>query len=210
MKAILPAALLSILLAAGANSEEPAKAKVAVVSLNSMMRDGNFHQRIMLLSLDKDALAAMKKIGVEIKAVRKEIVDAQDQAKLNALQNKLQFLSRKLSLVAQRATSGGPRRDVQALLRDFVIANYKDKYPLIVQPDAGGPDPIVWKGGVELTDITEEAMAKLRERLDEISGGSNEGLLLAYPATPSRAPATTPPPAVKPAPPSLTPPTVVH
>jgi hypothetical protein len=171
MKTIFTTVLLSIALAAPANCEEPVKPKVAVVNLNAMMNVGNFHQRIALLSLDKDTLAAVKKIVVELKAVQQKLVDSQDQEDLNELQRKQQFLGHKLSVITQRSPNRGARRDIQAVLREFVIATYKDKYSLIMQSETVGFDPIVWKGGVEIVDVTEDAMAKLRERLDEISGG---------------------------------------
>jgi hypothetical protein len=212
MKTMISVALLSILLTAGAAGQEPAKVKVASISLNAVIQSGNFYDRIRLLALDKDTLAAIQKVNAEIKAVQQDIVDAQDQGKLNDLQNKLQFLHQKISLLVQRSAGGRQTRDFQALLREFVIATYKDKYQLIYQQDAGGADSILWKGGVEITDITDEVTDKLRERLSEISIGSIGGSPYLVPATaiPQTRPAPTLPPAAKPSPPPTPPPTVKH
>ena len=164
MKTFLCAALIFIV-AAEAFCGEPEKAKVAVVNLNSMMNSGNFHQRVMLLSLDKETRAAMKTIAADIKKVQKEIVEAGDQEKLNDLQNRQQFLQRKLSIISQRSMNSNRGQNSQMLLRQFVVDTFKDKYPLIMQSsDSNGMDPFLWKGGVETVDITDEATDKLRER----------------------------------------------
>jgi hypothetical protein len=214
MKAIASAILLAIVLTSATEGQEPAKVKVASIRLNAVMQGGNFYDRIRLLALDKETLVAIKKINADIKSVQQEIVDAQDQAKLNDLQNKLNFLNQKLNILVQRSAGSHGGRDFQALLREFVIATYKGKYQLILQQDAGNPDPIMWRGGVEITDITDEAADKLRDRLSEISVGSVGGLYpppsVAYPKA-SKAPATppvakpAPQPAAKPTPPPATP-----
>jgi hypothetical protein len=173
MKTLLPMTLLSFLLTAGAECQEPVKVKVAVVRLDMMMRDGYSSESVRLLSLDKETLAAMQKIGAEVKAARKEIADAADATKLSELQARMQFLSQKLSIVSQSARSGSSSRDQQTLVRDFVIETYKDKYQVILQRQQYSDmvDPVLWKGGAEITDITEEARDKFREHLNEISGG---------------------------------------
>jgi hypothetical protein len=172
MKKLLLFAVLPALTLQPAYSEEPPKVKIAVVNLNAMMNSGNFHQKIALLSAGEDTLAALKKIASELKAVQQEIVDADNQEKLNQLQNKQNFLNQKLNIIMQKAYNHDGRRDVQALLKEFVIGAFKDKYPLILQQDGGDYNRmILWKGDSRITDITEEAAAKLQERLDKLSGG---------------------------------------
>ena len=174
MKTVITMALLSIMLASGAECQEPAKINIAVVRLDMLTRDGYSYDSIRLLSLDKETLAAVKKIGAEIKAARKEIIDASDATKLNEIQARIQFLSQKLGILSQRARSGSSSRDQQSPIRDFLIETYKDKYQVILQRQQNSDmaDPVLWKGGAEITDITEEARAKLRDYLSEISGGT--------------------------------------
>lgn len=174
MKALLYT-VLAFVLATEALCAEPEKVNVAVVNINAMMNSGNFHQRVMLLSLDKETIAAMKTIAADIKKVRKDIVDADDQEKLNDLQNRQQFLQRKLQIISQRSMQSNRGHNSQLLVRQFVVETFKDKYPIIMQSEQNGMDPFVWKGGVEVVDITDEATDKLRERLDEVSVGSFDG-----------------------------------
>ena len=198
MKTVLPIMLLSLLLVSGAECQEPVKINVAVVRLDMMMRDGYSSESVCLLSLDKETLAAMQKIGADMKAAQKEIADAADETKLNELQARIQFLNQKLGILSQRARSGGSSRDQQTLVRDFVIETYKDKYQVILQRQqySDMADPVLWKGGAEITDITEEARGKLREHLNEISGGTGRistfrGTI--YPAPPRVRPVAPPP-----------------
>jgi hypothetical protein len=126
MKTIISGVLAAALLATGANGQESAKVKVASVRLYVLMQNGNMHNRIWLLDLDKETRAAIAKISTDIKNVQQQIVDAEDQGKLNDLQNRLQFLNQKLSILMQRSGQHNSRRDVQTVLRDFIIATYKD------------------------------------------------------------------------------------
>jgi hypothetical protein len=213
MRAIIPAMLLSILLMAQAEGQEPAKVKVASIRMNAVMQNGNLHAKIRLLELDQETLAAIKKVNAEIKTVQQEIVDAQNKEKLNVLQNKLQFLNKKIDLLTQRSTGRRTKKGFQTLLREFIVATYKDEYQLILQQDAGGHDPILWKRGVEITDVTDETVKKLRERLGEISTGSVGGPYLApVPATayPKARPAPPPQPAAKPSPSPAPPPAALN
>ena len=194
MRAVLPVAVMSILCATIVEAQELAKAKVAVVRLRAIFQDGGFSDKLKLLSLDKKKLEPMKKIGAEIKALQKEVADAQDQAKLTDLQSKLQFFYQKLSLLTQPTMNS--RADPRRLLCDFIISNYKDKYSMILQEET---DPFIWKGGVEITDITGDVMEKINEQADEIAIGDIRHVPATY-YPPKLVPAVATPPVVKPAP----------
>jgi len=169
MRTVITVALLSLLCAARAESQELAKAKVAIVRFNRLTNNELVgYEQIRTLAADKDSLEALKKTNAEIKATNKEIVAAEDDAKLNELSRKLEFLNRKSSLLKQRMNNDS-RRDNQKVIRDFVVENYKDKYLLIAQePEA--LDRFLWKGNVEITDITDDVAAKVKEYVANVVG----------------------------------------
>jgi hypothetical protein len=171
MKTMLPVAVTALFLAAMAEGQELPKVKIAVVRINSVMSGGNLYDRIRLLSCDKETLAAIKKLNADLKAVEKEVIDAEDDVKLNDLGRKVQFLNQKLNLLRQRAMSGNPNVDMQAMIRNFVVSNFKDKYHLILQQDSGIPDRfILWKGNADTDDITDEVSEKFRQHIDQTLG----------------------------------------
>ena len=168
MKTMLPVALVSFLLATIAEGQELAKAKVAVVRINAIVSGGNFYDRVRLLTCDKDTHAAIKKINAELKDVQKQVIDADDEVKLADLGKRTQLLNQKLSILRQHATGGNPNLDLQAMIRKFIVDNYKDKYHMILQQDSGMPDRFfIWKGNVQTDDITDEVGEKFREYLDK-------------------------------------------
>jgi len=167
MKTVLQVAMLSVFLPAIAMGQEPAQVKVAVVRINSIMSSGNFYEKVRLLGCDKETLAAMKKLSTELKAVQKQVIDVEDQALLSELGRRAQFLNQKINILMQRGMSGNSNVDLQAMIRKFVIDNYKDKYLLIMQQEPGMPDrAFLWKGNVQTDDITDEVSQKFREYLD--------------------------------------------
>ena len=180
MKTVLAAVLVSvvlvaqIVLVAQAECQELPKLKVAVVNLNRISNSGINYDKIRLLSMDKPTLEALQKIGREIQDVQMQITDVEDELKLADLGRRLEFLNRKSSLLRQRVMNNDTNRDVQSLIRGFVIDKFKDKYPLILQQQDGNPDRTLWKGGdVEVNDITDEVQEKFREYVDELSGMSS-------------------------------------
>jgi transcriptional regulator of heat shock response len=168
MKTLLPAAVLSVLMMSIVQGQELPKAKVAVVRLNAISSSGNFYDKLRLLSCDKDTLAAIKKINTELKEVQKQVIDTDDEVKLADLGRRTQFLNQKLNILRQNTMSGNPNMDLQALIRKFVVDNYKDKYHIILNQDSGIPDRFfIWKGNVQTDDITDEASEKFKEYLDK-------------------------------------------
>jgi hypothetical protein len=170
MRTILTAALLFLLVAATAESQELAKAKVAVVRFNRLMNNELIgYEELRLLAANKESLEALKKTNAEIKAAQKQIVAAEDDATLNELSRKLEFLNRKSSLLKQRISNdaGG---DMQKVVRTFVVNNYKNQYHLIVQePEA--LDRFLFKENAEISDITDQVAAKVKEYVANAIGG---------------------------------------
>lgn len=157
--------------AADAQGQEAPKIKVAVVRIGAILNNGNYYDRVRMMAADKDTLAAIKKVNAEMKDLQKQAIDVDDELKLNDLGRRMQFLNQKLNVLRQHVNSGNPNIDVQAMVRKFVIENYKNKYPIIMQQDSGVPDRLfVWKGGVQTDDITDEVADKFREHLDKIAG----------------------------------------
>lgn len=159
MRTVITVALLVLLGAARAESQELAKAKVAIVRINRLMNNETVpYEQLRILAADKDSLEALKKISAEIKVVQKEIVAAEDDTKLNELGRKLEFLNRKRELLKQRSNN----RDMQKVMRDFVVNNYRAKYHLIaLEPEL--LDRFLCKENAEITDITDEVAAKVKE-----------------------------------------------
>jgi hypothetical protein len=172
MKTVFAAILLSLFLAARAESQEAPKLKVAVVNMQRVMNSGMNYDKIRLLSLDKATLAALKKINTEIQEVQTQIVDVNDEVKLMDLGKRLEFLNRKSMLLRQRTMSGESTRDMQSILRRFVIDKFKDKYALIIrqQQDSGYADKVLWKGNAEITDITDDVQEEFQKYLDDSVG----------------------------------------
>jgi Skp family chaperone for outer membrane proteins len=181
MKTLRIAALLLSTVAISANAQEPSKVKIAVVNFGAVLGDG----RISVLAMDRETLESLRKIGVDFKSVQRKIVAAQDQQELNDLQNKLQVLQNKLGLLLQHFNSRNTK-DNHTLLREFVVAAFKEQYPLIVQSDlafaapySSPGNPILWDGS-ENVDITEQVKAKLRERLSDLTDGAAEWIAPTY------------------------------
>lgn len=177
MKTILAAALLSLFLVAHAESQELPKVKVAVVNLQRIMNNGVNYEKVRLLSLDKASLEVLKKINTEIQEVQTQIVDVEDEVKLADLGRRLEFLNRKNMLLRQRVMNNDPSRDIQGLLRKFVIEKFKDKYSVIIQQqDSGNPDRIdrtIWKANnVEVCDITDDVREEFQKYLDQLAEGT--------------------------------------
>jgi hypothetical protein len=168
MKTLLPIAAFFVFLATMAQGQELPKAKVATIRINSITNSGNYYDKMRMLNCDKDTLAAMKKINTELKDVQKQVIDTEDDVKLADLGRRTQFLNQKLNILRQHAMSANPNMDMQAMIRKFVIDNYKDKYHMIIQQDSGMPDRFfLWKGNVQTDDITDEVGEKFREYLDK-------------------------------------------
>jgi hypothetical protein len=169
MRTVLTAMILSALLIAQAESQEPRKVKVAVVNLQRIIGGGINYEKAVLLLLDKTTLEALKKINIEILEVQAQIVDANDDAKLVEFGKRLDFLTRKANLLRQRAMTGDTRQEYQSLLRKFVVDNFKGKYSLILQQDGGAVDRFLWKGEAEVQDITDEVQDQFQKYVDEVS-----------------------------------------
>jgi hypothetical protein len=173
MRSILASALMIVFGAAIARGDDHPKLQVATIKLESINNMGINYESLQLLTMDKETRNAFKKINVEKLAVQKEIINAEDELKLADLGRKLEFLDRKLNLLRQRTMNLRQSRDIQAHFRDFVIAEYKGKYQLILQDRSamsGRPEGFLWKGNAEFTDITSEATEKFKERISEMSG----------------------------------------
>lgn len=166
MRTILAVAVLSLLSAAQAECQEAAKLKIAVVRLDRLMNNENGgYDRIRMLFADKDIAEGLKKINAEIKSTQKEILGVEDELQLAEMGKRIEFLNRKSNLLRQRMHNerGG---DMQKMVREFVISNYRDKYHMIAQ-DTGVFDRFLCKDNVEIVDITEDAAAKFKEYLDK-------------------------------------------
>lgn len=171
MRTLFPIAAFSVFLVTLAHAGEPEHLKIATIRINSISGSGNFYEKLRLLSCDKDTLAAIKKVNAELKDVQKQVIDTDDEVKLADLGRRTQFLNQKLNVLRQNSMNGNPNSDVQAVIRKFVIANYKDKYHMIFQQDSGVPDRFfLWKGNVQTDDITDEVGEKFREYLDKSIG----------------------------------------
>jgi hypothetical protein len=146
------------------------KAKIAVIRMDRIMNGGYDYERIRMLATDKATRDTLLKISNEVKAIQKQVMDTEDETKLNELSNGLGLLNRKSNMLRQHLINGGGTRDIQSLVRDFILQNYKDKYNLILQ-DSGVLDRSLSKNNVEVTDITDDVLQKLRESMDQLTGG---------------------------------------
>jgi hypothetical protein len=185
MKTVLSTILLSLLLVAYAGSQEPSKAKaaaespdqktrVAIVNLQRITNSGINYEKIRLLSLDKPTLDALKKINAEIHEVQTQVVDADDDTKLAELSRRMNFLNQKSMLLRQRAMNMDSNRDIQGMIRKFVIDTFKGKYALIIQQqqDSGYADRVVWKAAnVEVDDITDDVREEFQKYMDQAGEG---------------------------------------
>jgi len=172
MKTVLPLVVLSFCFTTIAETQEPAKAKIAVVRINAITGSGNFYEKMRpLYCSDKETRAAIKKINTDLKAVGKEVADADDEAKVADLSRKAQFLQQKLSLLRQCGAIDNQNFDMNAIMRDFIVNTFKGKFQLILQQDSSGSDrAFLWKGNANIEDITDEAGQKFREYLEQSLG----------------------------------------
>jgi hypothetical protein len=162
---------------------EPAKVKVATINIQRIVNGGNFFDKIRILSLDKNTLEALKKINAEIQELSKQVIDADDAATLNDLQQKLQFLTQKRDMLQQRARNTNTNMDIMSAVRKFAVSQFKDKYALILEEREMGMNyqRVLWKGDVEVVDISDDVQEQFHEYLDKLAAGaasSIPGLLL--------------------------------
>jgi hypothetical protein len=179
---ILAGLLLAILLIASAESQTPTAkpetptTKVAVVNLQRVMSSGIDYEKLRLLSLDKHTVEALKKISKEIQELQAQIVDINDEATLQEMQRRMNFLNQKNMLLRQQRGMGGAyNNDMQALLRKFVIEKYKNKYSLIIQQQEQGNngDRIIYKApGTQVDDITDDVREEYMKFLDQVTDDS--------------------------------------
>jgi hypothetical protein len=167
MRTILAASVLSLLLAARAYGEESPKMKVAILRLDYIAGRGELHEKIFLLSSEKATRNAMKEVRAEIRRTMNKIVDAGDESELNELGRRLSLLNRKIQLIQQSAMQDQRFNNAQSMIHRFVIDHYKDKYSLILQ-DPSGLDRAIWKGAVEIRDITEEVADQFQKHLNKL------------------------------------------
>jgi hypothetical protein len=176
MKTIITTVLLSILFIAHAESQELPKVKIAVVNLQRISMSGINSDKIRLLSLDKATLRALNKINTEIQEVQTQIVDVNDEITLADLGRRLSFLQQKSMMLRQRTMNSESSRDIQGLIRRFVIDKFKDKYSLIIQQqDTGNADRVISKAGnVEVEDITDDVRDEFYKYLEHAGDESTQ------------------------------------
>jgi septal ring factor EnvC (AmiA/AmiB activator) len=175
MKTVLQFAVLAIFVTTIATAQEIVKVKVAVIRIDAIEGgDNSFYDKARLLTCDKSILTAVKKINAELKNVQKQIIDVEDNDKLAELGRRVEFLNQKLNTLReqrQQGVGGNPNLDLQAMIRKFVVGNYKDKYLLILWQDSRAHDrAIIWKGDVQIDDITDDVSQKFRDYLDTSLG----------------------------------------
>lgn len=169
MRTVIAVALLSVLCATRAESQELVKAKVAVVRFQRLMNNEIVgYEQMRTLTADKESLEAVRKVNADLKAVQNSIVAAEDDTQLNELSRRYEFLNRKRQLLRQRIQNDSGK-DIQKVMRDFVVSAYKDKYHLIVQ-EPEMLDRMLWKGNAEIIDITDEVAAKVKEYAANATG----------------------------------------
>ena len=198
MKTILAVALLLIVMVVKTEGQEPPKLKVAVVRVDRIVGGDVSWERLRILSADKGTLELLRKLNADVQSVQKQIIDTENEAKVAELAKKLAFLNQKANVLRQRFVNSSA--DVQSPVRAFVVDNFKDKYPIIVQQNSNAPDSIIWKGNIETADITDEVLDKLKEYLYQISGGPNANpfpyatpsSIMPVPAPPTFAPVPAP------------------
>jgi hypothetical protein len=158
-----------------AKKSESPKTRIALVNLQRIMNGGINYEKIRLLSLDKHTFDALKKINTEIQEVQTQIVDVNDEATLQEMSRRMNFLNQKSMLLRQRVMNGDMNRDVQGLIRQFVIDKYKDKYAVIIQQqhDSGYAERVLFKApNVEIEDITDDVRDEFQKYMDQADGSA--------------------------------------
>jgi hypothetical protein len=172
MKSMTAIAVLSILMATQVQGQETPAVTVAVVRMDRAMNRGNFYEKVKLLFGSQTVVEAIRKTNADIKATYDEIVKTEDSKRLGELEQRLQFLKRKVQILRQGIAEDG--RDRQVPFREFVAKTYGAKYPIIVQ-DPGCLDQALVKR-VEVVDITDEAVEKFRAYVDRMIGDESPAL----------------------------------
>lgn len=158
-----------------AKKPDSPKTRVALVNVQRIINNGINYEKIRLLSLDKHTLDALKKINKEIQEVQTQIVDVNDEATLQEMSRRINFLNQKNMLLRQRVMNSDMGRDAQSLLRKFVIDTYKDKYAIIIQQqqDSGYAERVLFKAAnVEIEDITDDVREDFQKYMDDADGSA--------------------------------------
>jgi len=165
MKTFFASIALALLTVAPALGQETTKVRVAVVRLDRVMNhEYGGYERLRMALADKEIAESLKKLGDEVKSLQKQLLDVEDEMKLNEMGKRIALLNRKSQMLRQRLYNN-PHWDMQKMVRQFVIDNYKDQYHLIAM-DHGALDRFLYKN-VEIDDITDAAAAKFRDYLDQ-------------------------------------------
>jgi hypothetical protein len=148
--------------------QEPPKLKVAIVRFERLLNNETINiPMVPIVTAERDTVESLRKVREDIRKLQLDIVAASNETQLSEMIRKLEFLSRKERLLRSRAV-GEPNRDMKKVLQEFVIENFKDKYPLILQ-DPYALDRVVFKR-VEVYDITDDVIAKVKEAIAKNSG----------------------------------------
>ena len=181
MRTTVATILLSVFLAAPTDTQQPTKKqaspqmRVALVNVQRIANSGINYEKIRLLSLDKATTEALKKISKEVQELQTQIVDVNDETTLAEMGRRLNFLNQKSMMLKQRVMNGDYNRNLQGLIRKFVIGKYKDKYSLIIQQQQewGHAERVIFKApNAEIEDITDEVSEEFQKYLDQTADGS--------------------------------------
>jgi hypothetical protein len=170
MKVIIMKYLILFCFAAvtcGAVEQEKPSIEIAVVQVDRVTGDFDY-ERLKMLSMDKDTLEATRKLNADQAKLKRDIIEATDEAKLMDLQKQLEFNAKKLSLLRDR---NGSNRDIniRKILSEFIVRTYSTRFALILQDTNGIEGRAIYKN-VKVTDITDEAAEAFKKDLSDKLG----------------------------------------
>lgn len=156
--------LIVLLLTATAllSAGEPAAARIATVSLDRVTNLVGY-ENLAVIFAEKEAKEAMKAVKAKIRELNARIFDAMDEEAIRGISNELSLMERKREIIMR----GGRQRDnFKDKLTQFIDANFRAEYALILNAQGGGSlDNLVISSGARLEDITTRVVEKLQAEL---------------------------------------------
>ncbi len=148
--AALVLVILSLVLPAAAEPEK--SCRVAIVTVDQVVQRVGY-ETIGLLGAAPDVRAAVKSIREDLARLNGRLLETTETSEIESISKSIEALERKRNILVQQSRNPDQRR----VVRQFVVAQFKDKYALILSRAESQGDGVLYLEG-QGQDITEEVI----------------------------------------------------
>jgi Skp family chaperone for outer membrane proteins len=166
LRSISSLLLLAFLTLTGLAHGEESK-PLAVINVSQVVNSVGY-ETWSQISMDKETMEIIKQLKAQRTELRKRVVESKDDIELQHVNKDIQFNMSKtqqlLNLSRDGNGNGRSRQDSSAVVKDFVISNYKGKYAVIIDNSnqgSGSSNPMLMND-LKTVDITNEVIAAIK------------------------------------------------